>query len=371
MLAKGQTIMQFMEEFAPKGFAVPDDAIGLQLGSAQREIRRVMVTLDVTAAVVEEAIEKNVDMLIAHHAIIFKPLRHLRTDSSAGKLYEKLIKHDIAVFIAHTNLDVAPHGVNDVMAQKLQLEDIRVLVPTGEEQLYKVIVYIPEHHKQAVLESMFAAGAGSIGDYSHCSFQLHGTGTFLPEADSSPFIGTQGKLEHVDEVRAETIVPRSQLNKVVQAMKKAHPYEEPAYDIYRLEIKGESHGLGKVGKLPVPLKLGELAEQVKRSYEVPRLRVVGDPEQEVKKVALLGGMGSKYMRSAMFAGADVYITGDIDFHTAHDALAEGLHLIDPGHHVEKLIKGPLAEYLQQQCIQHKCKTEVIVSQIDTEPFKFI
>lgn len=371
MFAKGQTIIQFMEEFAPKSLAMPEDSIGLQLGSLQKEVRRVLITLDITEAVVQEAIHKQVDLIIAHHAIIFKPLRHLQTDTPAGQMIERLIKHDISVYISHTNLDVTEGGVNDVMAQKLQLEDLKVLVPTGEDRIYKAIVYIPTEYKAPVLQAMFAAGAGTIGDYSHCSFQMNGEGSFLPESQSTPFIGKQGEMERVEEVRAETIVPYSKLKKVIQAMKKVHPYEEPAYDVYLLEMKGKTYGLGRTGKLAKPMSLKDFTGHVKQAYEIPQLRLVGDPDRIIKKVALLGGMGSKYMKSAIFAGADVYITGDIDFHTAHDALAAGLALIDPGHHVEKVIKTPLAERLEERCKNQNYQTEFIVSDIHTEPFTFV
>jgi dinuclear metal center YbgI/SA1388 family protein len=371
MLAKGQTVIQLMERLAPKHYAVPDDKIGLQLGTVQKEIRKVLVALDVTEEVVDEAVHEQVDLIIAHHAIIYRPLAHIQTDTPMGRLYEKLIKHDIAVYIAHTNLDVADGGINDMMAEALGLTGLTHLEDVHTEKLKKLVVFVPEDHHEKVLHALFSAGAGWIGQYSHCSFNIEGTGTFLPQEGSDPFIGKPGKLEKVKEIRIETVVPASIERKAIQAMLKAHPYEEVAYDLYPLDLNGRTFGLGRVGKLSEALTLRELTNKVKQVFEVPTVRVVGDVERQVKKVAVLGGSGSRYVRHALFAGADVLITGDIDYHTAHDALAAGLAIIDPGHNVEKIMKRKVADYLRKTLSEHKYATEVIASRIDTEPFQFL
>ncbi|NOU95445.1 Nif3-like dinuclear metal center hexameric protein [Paenibacillus sp. LMG 31456] len=371
MLAKGQSIIQLIEELAPKHYAVPDDKIGLQLGTLQKEIKGVLVALDVNNEVVDEAIRLGANLIIAHHAIIYRPLAHLQTDSPAGRLYEKLIKHDISVYIAHTNLDVAEGGVNDMMAEALGLTALSPLEDVHTDKLKKLVVFVPVDHVERVRDALFQAGAGWIGKYSHCSFNIEGVGTFVPEAGSVPFAGQQGKLEQAQEVRLETIVPQSIERKAVQAMLKAHPYEEVAYDLYQLDLKGRSFGLGRVGKLPETVTLQELCEQVKTAYSVPALRVVGDPQRTIRKVAVLGGSGSRYVRHALFAGADVLITGDIDYHTAQDAAAAGIALIDPGHNVEKIMKQGVADYLSSKLEQKKSATAVFASQIDTEPFRFV
>lgn len=374
MLAKGQTVIQWLEQLAPKRYAIPDDKIGLQLGSLNKSIEHVLITLDVTDEVVEEAIKLGVDLIIAHHAIIYRPLQQLNFDTPAGKLYEKLIKHNIAVYIAHTNLDVAIGGVNDILAEAIGLTDLTILEQVYTDRFVKIVVFVPPSHAASVRQAVFAAGAGEIGDYSQCSFNIDGIGTFMPNEGTAPYSGTKHVLSQEQEVRIETIVPQSLQRKAVQAMIKAHPYEEVAYDIYPLELAGQPYGLGRVGYLPArstAYTLRELVEQVKDAYDVKHVRVVGDLEREVNKVAVLGGSGSRYVRHALFAGADVFITGDIDFHTAHDALAAGLCIIDPGHHVEKMMKQPLATYLQQKIDEKKYRTNVSVSQIDTEPFQFV
>lgn len=369
MLAKGQTVIQLFEQLAPKHYAMADDKIGLQLGSLQKDITKVLVALDVTDAVVDEAIEAGANLIIAHHAIIFRPLAHLQTDSPTGRMYEKLIKNDIAVYIAHTNLDVAEGGVNDLLADQLGLKEMTHLEDVHTEKLQKLVVFVPETHHQVVLDALFKAGAGGIGQYSSCSFNIPGTGTFLPQEGANPFIGEIGKLERVQEVRAETIVTASVQRKAVQAMLKAHPYEEVAYDLYPMDLKGRVFGLGRVGKLPAAMTLRELTEHAKAVFDVPTVRVVGDLARPIHKVAVLGGSGGRYMRHAMFAGADVLVTGDIDYHTAHDALAAGLAILDVGHNVEKVMKRGVTDYLAAQLA--KTDTQVLASAIDTEPFKFL
>lgn len=371
MFAHGQTVIQYFEQFAPKHFAVPDDKIGLQLGTLQKEVKKILVALDVTEQVVDEAIREQADLIIAHHAIIFRPLKHLQTDSAAGKLYAKLIKHDIAVYIAHTNLDVADGGINDLMADALELQNRTHLEEIHTDKLNKLVVFVPEDHYERVLQAIFQAGAGWLGHYSHCSFNIHGIGTFLPREGSDPYNGSQGKLEHAKEIRIETIVPESIRSKVVQAMLKAHPYEEVAYDLYPVNLQGRTFGLGRVGKLAKILTLQELANKVKTVFDVPTVRVVGDLQRPIKKVAVLGGAGRSYVKHALFAGADVLITGDIDYHTAHDALAAGLSIIDPGHNIEKIMKKSVSEYLTGKLQENRYDTLAIPSRINTEVFQFI
>lgn len=371
MLAKGQTVIQLMERLAPKHLAVPDDRIGLQLGSLQKEITHVLVALDVTDEVVEEAIRIGANLIIAHHAIMFRPVKSLSTDTPMGKLYEKLIKNDIAVYIAHTNLDVAEGGINDWMAEALGIESKESLEDVHTDQLYKLAVFVPRTHHEQVLQAILEAGAGSIGQYSKCSFNTEGTGTFVPGAGTQPFIGAQGHMERVEEMRIETLVPQSLRSKVIQAMLKAHPYEEVAYDLYAVDLKGRTLGLGRLGPLTEPKTLAELAQVVKAQFNVPQVRVVGDLNKKIKKAAVLGGSGSRYVLTARFKGADVIVTGDIDYHTAHDALMAGMCIIDPGHNIEKIMKPKTADWLRAQLSDQRYETKVTASGVDTEVFRFL
>jgi dinuclear metal center YbgI/SA1388 family protein len=371
MYASGQFVTGLMEELAPKKYAVENDRIGLQLGTLQKEIRKVLVALDVTDAVADEAVAMGADLIIAHHAIIFRPLAKIDTASPAGSLFERLIKNDIAVYISHTNLDTADGGMNDWMADAVGIEPEgrASLEKVHEDKLFKLSVYVPLTHLEAVRQAMWEAGAGSIGAYDQCSFSIEGRGTFRPGHGTNPFIGSAGRLETVDEARLEMAVPESLLRRSVKAMLSAHPYEEAAYDITLLQQEGVVRGLGRAGKLEEPIALAGLAERVKEVFDVPFVRVTGDFSATIRKAAVLGGSGAKYWRAAQFAGAQVLITGDIDYHSAHDALAAGMTLIDPGHNAEKIMKAKTADWLRGRLAAAKYSTEVAASTINTEPFR--
>ncbi|MEH7010089.1 Nif3-like dinuclear metal center hexameric protein [Neobacillus niacini] len=368
--ANGHEIIQLFEQFSPKGLAMEDDKIGLQIGRLNKKIDKIMIALDVLEEVIDEAIAKNVQLIITHHPPIFRPLKNVLTDTVQGRMIEKLLKHDIAVYAAHTNLDVAKGGVNDLLAEALGLENSEVLVPTYETKLKKLVVYTPTSHAEEIRKVLGGIGAGFVGNYSHCSFSADGTGRFLPGENTNPYIGEQGQLEQVDEVRIETIVPETLLKRAVNAMVKAHPYEEVAYDVYPVENKGEVLGLGRIGTVK-EMTLGKFVERVKEALEVDKVRVVGDLSSRVKKVAVLGGDGNKYFMSAKFKGADVYITGDIYYHTAHDAIMQGLNMIDPGHNVEKIMKKGVAATLSKMCKDSGYEVEIFPSEVNTDPFQFI
>ncbi|WP_160721741.1 Nif3-like dinuclear metal center hexameric protein [Bacillus sp. USDA818B3_A] len=366
----GHEIIQLFEQFSPKNLAMEGDKIGLQIGRLNKKVKRVMIALDVLENVIDEAIEKDVQLIIAHHPIIFRPLKNLLTDTTQGQMIEKLLKHDIAVYAAHTNLDVAKGGVNDLLAEALGLTDAEVLVPTYDTKLKKLVVFVPSSHAEEMRRVLGDAGAGFIGEYSHCSFSASGTGRFLPGENTNPFLGKRGQLEEVEEVRVETIVPEPILKKTITAMIKAHPYEEVAYDVYPLENKGEVLGLGRIGKVD-EMTLAEFAEKVKTALGVSTVRVVGDLNSKVKKAAVLGGDGNKYFMNAKFKGADVYVTGDIYYHTAHDAMMQGLNMIDPGHNVEKVMKKGLTKVLQKMCQESGYEVDILPSEANTEPFQFL
>lgn len=369
-MANGNHIIQLFEEFAPKHLAVEGDKIGLQIGTLNKTINTVMITLDVLESVVDEAVERNVDLIIAHHPPIFNALSQVNDRSAAGRIVMKCIKHDIAVYVAHTNLDVCEGGVNDWMSEALGLNDLSVLVPTYHEPVYKLSVFVPTTHQKEVSEALGRAGAGHLGDYSDCQFTITGIGQFTPLADSDPFIGKQGKTETLEEVKIETIVTESQKKQVLKAMTNAHPYEEVAYDLIRDEIEGRVFGLGRIGKLDQAMTLEQFAEHVKASFGVEAVRFVGDKNRLIEKVAVLGGDGNKYVSTAHFKGADAYVTGDLYFHVAHDAMALGLAVVDPGHHVESIMKVGVTEVLKKKFESAKLDVTVLVSKTDTNPFQF-
>lgn len=369
-MTKGYEIISLFETFAPPTLAMEGDKIGLMVGSLERPVRKVLVTLDVTEKVVEEAIAKDVQLIIAHHPLIFRPLKSIPTEKPYGRIIEKLLKYGIAVYAAHTNLDITRGGVNDMLAEALHLQETEVLVPTHEVRLRKLVVYVPVKDAEKIRRVLGEMGAGAIGDYSHCSFSAVGTGRFLPGKGTNPHIGTVGKLEAVEEERIETVYPETIEKPLIQAMLQAHPYEEPAYDIYPLELPGEVYGLGRIGVLEKEMSMGDFVEYVKERLSVPGVRVVGSMEQVVRKVAILGGDGDKYWRTAQKKGADVYVTGDIYYHTAVDAAMEGFNIVDPGHHIEKIMKEKVAEKLTALCTEKNLPVEVMPSEVVTEPFRF-
>jgi len=369
-IANGYEIIQLFEQYSPKGLAMEGDKVGLQIGRLNKKVERVLVTLDVLENVIDEAIKKDVQLIIAHHPPIYRPLKNVITDTTQGRMIEKLLRNDIAVYAAHTNLDVATGGVNDLLAEALEIQNPEVLVPTFETSLKKIVVFVPAESAETVRKALGDAGAGFIGNYSHCTFSANGTGRFLPGDQTKPYVGQPGVMETVDEVRIETIVPEIQVKKVLTAMLKVHPYEEPAFDVYPVENKGEVLGLGRIGTID-EMTLAEFAEKIKKVLEVDRVRVVGNLESKVKKVAVLGGDGNKYFSQAKFKGADVYVTGDIYYHTAHDAMMQGLNMIDPGHNVEKVMKKGVAQTLGELCQKSGFKVEFIPSEENTDPFQYI
>lgn len=369
MAPTGRELIAQIEAFAPLDLAVEKDRIGLQVGDPDAKVNGVLLALDVTEEVVDEAIRLGANWILCHHAVLFRPLYDLRRDRPGGRLIAKLLKHDLQVYVAHTNLDSAPGGVNDVLAEKLGLINARVLLPVHRETYKKLVVTIPKAHHEPVLQAICQAGAGWIGNYSHCTFNLDGIGTFLPEEGTNPFIGTRGSLERVEEVRLETIVPARLQSDVVRALIEAHPYEEPAYDIYPLELEGSVQGLGRIGQLQQPVPLQELAQRVKEAYGLTHLRLVGNPDASVTTVAVLGGSGGRYWTDAKKQGADVYITGDLDHHTALDAREAGLCLLDPGHHVEHWVLPPLKRMLLDSGKWEE--NRIHITSVNTNPFQFL
>ncbi|NIK13366.1 Nif3-like dinuclear metal center hexameric protein [Alkalibacillus almallahensis] len=368
---QAKDIINVLESFAPKSLAFEGDPIGLQVGDLNSSVEKVMISLDVLENVVDEAIEQNVDLIIAHHPFIFKPLKSINTNDEKGKIINKLVKHDITVYAAHTNLDIAQGGVNDWLMEQLGLQPEGVVVPTTQDTLYKMVVFVPTSHEDELRNALAEAGAGHIGQYSHCTFNSEGFGTFKPQEGTNPYIGSANELEKVQELRMETVVPASILQDVIDQANEAHPYEEMAYDVYPLELDGEPLGLGRMATLNETTTLEQFAQTVKKAFNVPQLRFVGRSNKKVKKVAVIGGDGNKFIHQAKRQGADVLITGDVYYHTAHDALGMGLGMIDPGHHVEEVMKEGLKNELVSRTESRGYDVAFVSSNQVTEPFQFL
>ncbi|MCS1350496.1 Nif3-like dinuclear metal center hexameric protein [Mechercharimyces sp. CAU 1602] len=371
MVWRGEDLIRTFESWCPQELAAEWDRsrIGLQVGDPRTEVTGVMVTLDVTEEVVDEALACGANWIVAHHAPLFHSLKAVRTDEPTGRLMQKLIKHDLQVYVAHTNLDVVEGGVNDALAERLGLRDTRVFLPERYEPLYKLVVFVPQDYRDQVFKSISEEGAGWIGNYSHCSFHLDGTGTFLPRAGSNPFIGTTGEVERVPEVRIETIVAKKKVESVVQAMIEAHPYEEVAYDLYPLKQKGSAQGLGRVGSLAKKMTLPQLAEHCKQVFQLPAVRIVGKQDRIIQTVAVVGGSGSQFYPQAHGLGVDAYITGDIGFHDAQEAERLGLSLVDVGHHVEHWVVPKVIAKLTD--LIGEGVIPFYSASAHTEPFRFV
>ncbi len=369
MAVSCQTVISLVEKYAPKRLALEQDNIGLQLGQPAQQVEKLFLSLDLKSEVLNEAVAFNADMLVVHHTPFFKPLKHLRSDLPTGKLISEIIRNDMALYTAHTNLDAAWGGVSDILAQKLNLQDVRTLSDSRQQKLYKLVVFIPREYTQRVHEAICSAGAGWIGNYSDCSFRLDGMGTFRPLAGAQPFIGHEGELEQVGETRLETIVPDEKISGVIKAMLHAHPYEEVAYDLYPLANEGKTAGLGRIGRLPHALTLAEFIAVVKEKLAVSSLRYCGDIHKQIEKVAVCGGSGAAYIAQAAFFGAHVFLTADVKYHEAQDALAANLALVDAGHFAtEQPVISVLADFLHAELVEKG--VEVAVSQSCTDPFCF-
>ncbi|MDD4627173.1 MAG: Nif3-like dinuclear metal center hexameric protein [Syntrophomonas sp.] len=353
-------IIAIMEEHFPPWLAEAWDNSGLQLGSANKVVEKVAVALDLDKSILDQALKLKIGLIITHHPLFFRPLKHINYDSPVGSLIQRMVKSGISVYTAHTNLDAAEKGINQVLAELLGLQDIDTLETSKREELYKLVVYVPASHSEELRRAINGAGAGFIGNYSDCSFRVRGTGTFRPGAGSQPFLGQEGELEEADEFRLETVVRKQELSQVLQAMEEAHPYEEVAFDLFRLEQAGKRYSMGRSGLLPEETKLGDYARQVKETLGLEAVRVVGDLDKVLRKVAIVSGAGASLIPAISQQGIELLVTGDLKYHEARDAEASGLAIIDAGHQgTEEIISAHLSQFLQQECEKRGMKLEFI------------
>lgn len=367
MSAECREVVEFIDNLAPQKLAEGYDNVGLLVGNPCKRVERLLVCLDVNMEVVREAVSWKADMIVSHHPLIFKPLKQIREDDSKGAVLYELIKNGICVYSAHTNLDVVDHGVNASLASKLGLKCLKPLKEHYIEPLYKVVVFVPEDSSEKVRKAMCDAGAGWIGNYSDCTFSARGTGTFRPLEGTNPYIGEKGRLEKTAEDRIETIVPADKLNQVIVAMLKSHPYEEAAYDVYKTEAKGRTYSLGLAGRLDEPVTFEVFIDKVKKELDTPVVRVIGKPENKITKAAVFCGSFDDDLGAVKKSGADLLVTGDIKYHTAADAAAEGLCIVDAGHfNTEKLVLPVLAGMLKDKFVN----IEIVCNSVEKDPFNF-
>jgi dinuclear metal center YbgI/SA1388 family protein len=361
-------VLSALEEWAPPRLAMPGDPVGLQLGRVDKPAQTVWLALDPSPSVIHQAAANGADLLITHHELFYRPAPRIDTATARGRSIAEALRHDLTIYAAHTNLDIAEGGVNDVLAERLGLRDVEILDRVSDDKLRKLVVFVPASHHEQVLQAVCAAGAGHIGRYSHCTFNTPGQGTFLPLPGTNPFLGQVGTLERADEIRLETVVPESRVEAVVRAMLAAHPYEEVAYDLYPLEIMGKAYGIGRVGNLPSPSTLADFARHVKEALGLPHIRFGGDTDAPVRRVAVLGGSGGKWVSKAIAQGADVLVTSDCDHHVVAEAWQDGLAIIDATH---AALERPVLEAVRDRLRERFPALRIEIADVVEDPFTWV
>ncbi len=351
-------VIRMVNDVAPEDYAEEWDRVGLQVGDPEGAVRHLGVALGVTSAVLDQATRTGVDMLLTHHPLIFQPLGSVRSDDIRGRWLMDLVKADMVLCCAHTNLDCVHLGRSGVLSEKLGLQDSVPLVP--RKDLLKITVFVPSSALQDVRLSLGRAGAGQMGKYSHCSFATEGEGAFTPGPGSHPFLGVPGQWTRVKEARVEAILPRHLLSRVLAAVRESHPYEEPAIDVWPLVLDNRSVGMGRIGDLSRPRTFEGMLGSVSDLCESQSLRVAGRVD-EIMRVAVCGGSGADLWKTALHQGADLFLTGDVSYHVAEDAAAAGLVMVDPGHVATEEVCIPVvADYLRGCMEQESLECEVSV-----------
>lgn len=355
-----------IDELVPLKLAQDWDNVGLLVGDAKQDVKNALLTIDVTKEVVAEAKRLRTDLIISYHPVIWDGLKQV----TAGDVVYDLVRAGISVFSIHTALDVVTGGVNDGLAEMIGIADAKpigdyVADPAGDS--YKLIVFVPIKTAAKVSNAIFAAGAGAIGNYSNCGFENQGIGSFKPLEGATPAIGKKGRLEKVDEIRFETIVPAEKLGKVITAMKNAHPYEMPAFDIVKLYDNPDRFGLGRVGKLEKPVRVKKIIESIKKQTGAKAFGIVGDDKRIVKSAAVCAGSCGKIINQVIAAGCDLYLTGELKHHQALAAQQASLTCICLSHTVsERFILKKLAKRLQKQLKD----ITINISKTDKDPFNW-
>jgi dinuclear metal center YbgI/SA1388 family protein len=363
-------ILGITNKIAPSGLAENWDNVGLQLGDPARQVSRIMVALDPGTPALGAAVGAGCQLLLTHHPFIFTPLKKISATDATGRLAIAALKNDLAIVSLHTNYDIVPGGVNDLLAERLGVGGALPLRVTGAEEYLKLAVFVPHGYEEALLDAV-SPSMPPIGNYRDCSFQGDGVGRFTPLAGARPFVGEVGARHREQERRLEFLVVKERLAGALAALKAVHPYEEPAYDIYPVLNRGAAYGLGRIGRLAEPTTAGGFAAAVKEALGAPGVRLVGDPERRVQKVALCGGSGASLLHEAARKGADLLVTGDVKYHEARDAEELGVAVLDAGHFATEIpmVRG-LAGALRSVLEAKRFQAEVIEYQGERDPFSF-
>jgi dinuclear metal center YbgI/SA1388 family protein len=364
-IPKTADIAGVINKIAPVTLAEAWDNPGLQVGDPAAEVTRIMVALDPTPDVIDSALKASCQLLVTHHPLIFKPLKSISTSTTHGASIQKAIKGGLSIIAMHTNYDIASGGLNDLLAAKIGLTGCSPLKVTTTNGLVKLVAFVPGDQLEQLRTALLPYAAAE-GKYRDCSFAAGGIGTFTPLDGAAPFTGTVGMLAKIPEERFELLIERSQLPRAVRALLAAHPYEEPAFDLYPLLNEGQKLGIGRIGRLAEPATLAEYVDRLRMILSAPALRYVGDPAARISKVALCSGSGASLLHDADRSGADLLVTGDVKYHDARDAEDLGLALIDAGHFPTEIIMvDEITERLGRallragytECQVEACRTE--------------
>lgn len=342
-------IISIISSRFPEKTAEEWDNPGLQIGRLDAPVDRVLVALELTSSIVEEAIRTQAQLIVTHHPFIFRPLKALNDKSPEGRMLLDLAENRIGLYAAHTNLDAAPGAIAQKLADDLGLTERNGFLPHKPYQAFKLVVFVPRADAENLAVALHQAGAGSVGNYSNVSFRCDGIGAFTCGCDAKPAIGTPGSREQVEECRLEMVVPEQLLGQVTRALRQNHPYEEPAFDIFKLEsdVTGltDVYAFGIQGKLPHPMPLRNFAEHLKQLWNICAIRAAGNPDKLISRVAFVNGSGAKFLTKCR--NIDAYITGDCGHHDFDNAIRQNIALIDAGHYdTEKYIPQILAQTLK-------------------------
>jgi dinuclear metal center YbgI/SA1388 family protein len=361
-------LVDTLEDVAPTRLAESWDNVGLLVGDLGQDVSGVMLTIDYTPEVACEAAGAKANAIVAYHPPIFEAVKRVTSIGSTGLIFDA-IRRGVAIYSPHTALDVAPGGTNDMLADVLELRERAPLkLAQTKATQYKLVTFVPHDALEKVSRGLFEAGAGRIGNYSACSFRSPGTGTFFGEEGTNPTVGQSGKLETAEEVRLETVVEIARIEPVIRALRAAHPYEEPAFDLNQLAAPPEGVGIGRVGRLPENVTADMLANRIKRELEIERLLVAGDPQRLVRRAAVCAGACGNLLDDAIAQRVDLYLTGEMRHHDALKAAQAGITVICTLHsNSERAVLKRLAEQLRQRLPG----LPIHVSQKDRDPFTVV
>lgn len=366
MAVKIKDVTDYLESIAPRSYQESYDNAGLITGDPTWAVQGILVTLDCIESVVDEAIAKRCNLIVAHHPIVFRGLKQLNGNGYVERTVIKAIKNDIAIYAIHTNLDNVHTGVNRKICEKIGLKNLRILSPK-KETLTKLVTFIPTENAENVLAALHHAGAGEIGNYKNCSFRLNGTGTFMPTDKANPRIGEANKQEYVEEVRAEVIFPSHLESKILKALRQSHPYEEVAYYLTPLLNENQEVGSGMIGELETPVEPLVFLTGLKSSMDLQVIRHTKISGGQIKKVAVCGGSGSFMLPHALQSGADILVTADFKYHEFFDA-DNRIIIADIGHYESEVFTK---ELLQDVLMKKFSTFAIIFSETATNPISYL